>query len=883
MSAPKRPVPPRWADRFLEWYCRPDLLEEIQGDVYELFDQRLEEKGAGTARRAFIWDVLRSFRLSTIRKFTIQFSPDMYKSNFKIAWRNMAKHKMYSSIKIGGFAIGIAACLLIALFILDELNFDKQYPNVERIYRVVGETTEGEYAGKGVDFPAPFAKALLNEFPEFEKAARINPNSLFTGGGNSIRRADAHENTYEEGFTFADQELLDILGIPLLYGDPKHALDEPNTIVISKRIADKYFPNENPAGKFLIVNDNEKEPVKIGGVMAVLPHNSHLGKYDFLITMKGVEFYKGEQENWGASNYHTYVLLKPGVDIPKLEKKMFPAIIEKYAASQFTPSQLEMVKRSARFILQPISEVHLYSGDIGEGSGEGDIRFVWLFGAIAGFILLIAGINFVNLSTARSANRAKEVGLRKTVGSTREYLIGQFLSESLLFSAFSFLLGLILAWVLLPYFNQLAGKNLHLPWLNPWFMPIILLSILLVGVLAGIYPAFYLSSFKPIQVLKGKISKGSKSSNLQSALVVFQFTTSIVMIIGTLVVTRQMNFILNKKLGFEKDQVVILQGAQTLGEKIPTLKKQLQKLPDVKTVTVSDYLPIHGAKRNGNEMWDLHKEKDGNTFGVQVWQVDGDYLQTMGMNLVRGRNFSEAMRSDSQAVIINQALAKKLNVADPLSRTITNGWQKLKVIGVVEDFHFESMRENIEPLCMMLGNSPNMLAIKINSENVQKAMQGISATWKELAPSQPIRYTFLDDSFAQMYDDVKRVGRICSTFALLAIIVACLGLFALSTYLAEQRSKEIGIRKVLGASVSSILAMLLQSFLKLVLIAIVIAAPVAWYLMQEWLKDFAYQYKIRWDVFVLAGLVVGMLAVMTIGFQALRSALSNPLEALQRD
>lgn len=881
MSASKPPRPPRWADHFLEWYCRPELLEEIQGDAYELFDARCAEKGPKLARRAFVWDVLRSFRLSTIRKITIQFSPDMYKSNFKIAWRNMAKHKMYSSIKIGGFAIGIAACLLIALFILDELNYDQFYPQTNRIYRVVGEMTEGEFRGKSLAFPAPFAKALKEEFPEIEKAGRLNANELFTGGGNSIRRVGSQENAYEEGFAYVDQEWLELLQLPWEYGGPNSALKEPNTIVITKRKADKYFPNENPIGKTIILNNDEKKPLKIGGVIRDFPSNSHLN-FDFLITLKGVEFFPYEQSSWNNSNYDTYVLLRPDANIVQLEQKMCEVIFDKYIGANLTAVELEQAKRSARLILQPISAIHLHSTDI-EGEEHGDIRFVWLFGAIAGFILLIAGINFVNLSTARSANRAKEVGLRKTVGSTREYLVGQFLSESLLFSAFSFLLGLILAWLLLPYFNHLAGKSLHLPWLSPSFLPIILLSIFLVGILAGIYPAFYLSSFKPIQVLKGKISKGSKSNNLQSALVIFQFTTSIVMIIGTLVVTRQMNFILNKKLGFEKDQVVILQGAQTLGEKISTLKKQLQKLPAVQTVSVSDYLPIHGAKRNGNEMWDLHKEKNGNTFGVQVWQVDGDYLKTMGMKLTQGRNFSEGMRTDSQAVIINQALAKKLNVADPLSRTITNGWQKLKVIGVVEDFHFESMRENIEPLCMLLGNSPNMLAVKINGEHVQKAMQGISATWKEIAPSQPIRYTFLDDSFAQMYDDVKRVGRICSIFAILAIIVACLGLFALSTYLAEQRSKEIGIRKVLGASVSSILTMLIQSFLKLVLIALVIAAPVAWYLMQEWLKDFAYQYQIRWDVFVLAGVAVSLLAVLTIGFQALRSALSNPLDSLRSE
>jgi putative ABC transport system permease protein len=882
MSAAKPPQPPRWADRFLEWYCRPELLEEIQGDAYELFDVRCAGKGPKTARRAFVWDVLRSFRLSTIRKITIQFSPDMYKSNFKIAWRNLAKHKMYSSIKIGGFAIGIAACLLIALFILDELNYDRHYPETGRIYRVIGEMTEGEFAGKGVDFPAPFAKALKDEFPEFEKVARINPNSLFTGGGNPIRRAESNQNTYEEGFTFADQELLDILQIPMVYGDPKHALDEPNTIVITKRKADKYFPNENPVGKTIIANNNTEKPVKIGGVIADFPPNSHL-QYDFLITMKGVEFYPGEGNNWEASNYHTYVLLRPGTDLAKLEQKLMPIIVDKYLGANLSKAEVEQVKRTGRIYLQAVPDIHLHSADIHDGMSHGDIRFVWLFGAIAAFILLIAVINFINLSTARSANRAKEVGLRKTVGSTRGYLIAQFLSESLLFSAFSFLLGLLLAWVLLPYFIQLSGKSLQLPWFSWWFLPSIAASTILVGLLAGIYPAFYLSSFKPIQVLKGKLSKGSKNSGLRSALVVFQFTTSIVLIIGTLVVTRQMNFILNKKLGFEKEQVLLLQGTQTLGDKLPTLKKQLQQLPAVDAVTVSDYLPINGAKRNGTEMWDAKKEQQGNSFASQIWQIDYDYLHTMGMKIVAGRNFTEGMRSDSQGVIINQALAQKLNFTQPLGERITNGYQKLTILGVVEDFHFESMRENIEGMCLVLGNSPNMVAVKLHSDNLQKAVQDISATWKSIALSQPIRCTFLDDSFAQMYNDVKRIGRICTNFALLAIIVACLGLFALSTYLAEQRSKEIGIRKVLGASVGSILGMLLQNFLKLVLIALVIAAPLAWYLMQEWLKDFAYRYQIRWDVFVLAGVAVSLLAVLTIGFQALRSALSNPLDALRSE
>jgi putative ABC transport system permease protein len=882
MKAPLSPEPPRWADRFLEWYCRPELLEEIQGDAYELFDKRLVANGHKAARRAFVWDVLRSFRLSTIRRITYKFSPDMYKSNFKIAWRSLVKHKMYSAIKIGGFAIGIAACLLIALFIKDELSYDSNYPEANRIYRVVAETTEGEFAGQGVDFPAPFAKALKDEFPEFENVARINPNSLFTGGGNPIRRIDAAQNTYEEGFIFADQELLDILQIKMIYGDRKHALDEPNTIVISERKAQQYFPNENPVGKMLIANDNKDKPVKIGGVMANFPSTSHL-QYDFLIAMKGVEFYNGEQSNWGASNYHTYVLLKPGVDIAKLEKKMFSVIVHKYLASQMSKTELELVERSSRLYLQPIRDIHLHSAEIHDGMRHGDIRFVWLFGAIAGFILLIACINFINLSTARSSNRAKEVGLRKTVGSSRGALIGQFLSESLLFSWFSFVLGVILAWALLPYFNQLSNKTLQFPWLAWWFLPMMVIACLFVGMLAGLYPAFYLSGFNPINVLKGKLSKGSSNANLRSALVVFQFTTSIVLIIGTLIVTRQMNFILHKKLGFDKEQVLLLNGTQILGDNLPAFKNRLQQLPMVQSVAVSDYLPVAESKRNGNEFWEAGKDKEGNSSGTQIWQVDSGYIPTLGMKIVEGRNFSTAMKSDSQGVIINQALAKKLNLAPALGKRITNGGQSYQVIGVVEDFHFESLRENIGGMCLVLGNSSNVVSVKIKGQDMQKAIQQISAIWKNLAPTQPIRTTFLDDSYAKMYADVRRMGYIFSNFAILAIVVACLGLFALSTYLAEQRRKEIGIRKVLGASVGSVMGLLVRNFLVLILISLFIAVPTAWYLMQKWLEDFVYRYHIRGDVFLLAGFSVILIALLTISVQALRSALSNPLDSLRNE
>ncbi len=887
---PSHIPPPKWADRFLEWYCRPELLEEIQGDAYELFNKRFKDNGLKAARRHFVWDVLRSFRLSTIKHFHIKISPDMLKSNFKIAWRNLSKQKMYSIIKIGGFAMGIAACLLIALFIKEEVSYDKYYTNADRIYRIIGVNKAGEYAGKGVDFPAPFAKALRADFPEIELIGRINPNTLFTGGGNPVRRADEVQNRYEEGFTFADQEMLDILQIPMLYGDRTHALDEPNTIVISKSIADKYFPNENPVGKMLIANNNKDKLVKIGGVMQDFPNNSHL-QFDFLLTLKGIDFYPGEQENWNASNYHTYVLLHPGTNVKKLESKMVAFIFDQYIVPQFKKEGMseEAIAESRKSIsleLQPISDIHLHSSAIHDGMSHGDIRFVWLFGAIALFILIIACINFINLSTARSANRAKEVGLRKVVGSFRKHLVGQFLTESILFSLLSFLIGILLAWALLPYFNQLSNKSLVFPWQEWWFVPVMLGAAFIVGILAGVYPAFYLSAFKPINVLKGNLSLGSKNSMMRSSLVVFQFTTSIILIIGTFIISRQMDFILNKKLGFDKEQVLMLQGTQTLGNQILTFKNQLLKLPQVENVTVSDFLPIagEGTKRNGNTFSEEGKANNaGAGVGGQIWKIDADYIQTMGMKLVEGRNFSTTMKTDSQGVIINQTLAKKLHFDKPIGKEITNSFQKFHIIGVVEDFNFESMRENIGGICLILGNSPSITSVKINTTNISKTIQSITSIWKDFAPNQPIRYTFLDESFTKMYADVQRMARIFSSFAVFAIVVACLGLFALASFMAEQRSKEIGIRKVLGASTSGILRLLTQSFLKLVLISIVLAVPLAWYLMHKWLEDFAYRTPISWDVFVLAGLVVVGIAIFTISYQAIRTATGNPVDALRSE
>lgn len=881
-----RPSPPSLALRFFRWYCHPRLADHIEGDLIEVYGQRLKTSGKRNADIRFIIDVLMLFRPSIIKPLQTPGPTnhyDMIKSYFTISWRSMTRQSMYSMIKIGGFGLGIAACLLIGLYIKDEVNYDNQYPNGNRVYRVYVKYDYQGQSGKDVYFPHPFASSLKEDYPEIEMIGRYNNSPLFGAGSNQIKRTDQTDNTYEEGFVYIDQTLLQMLDVPMVYGSLAHCLDQPRTMVITRSKADKYFPGENPVGKNMVVNNDEKNPYTIGGVINDFPSNSHF-QYQFFMSLAQKEFWPGEADSWGATNYPTYVRLRPGTDVQDFETKLLK-VIDKYLLPHWIKEGMtdaNQLAKSVWFKLQPLEEIHLYSEGMPDNASYGDIRFVWLFGAVALFILLIAGINFINLSTARSANRAKEVGLRKTVGSVRGQIMNQFLAESVLYSVFSFILGLALAGVLLPYFNELSGKSLVFPWQDWRIYPLAFGAILVIGILAGIYPAFYLSAFKPADVLKGKVSRGSKNATTRSALVVFQFTTSIGLIIATLVIYQQVNYILNKKVGFDKEQVVLIQGANTLEQQIPAFRNELMSLSQVSSVSVSDYLPIRGTKRNGNGFFREGRSNVDKAVSGQMWIIDPDYLRTLGIKLVDGRNFSLDMASDSAALIINQSMARKLGLDKPVGERIMN-WQTYQVIGVVEDFHFESLRDEIGPLAMRLGSSPNIVSVKIRNGDVTGALAGIEGVWKKFAPHQPIRYTFLDEQYARMYDDVQRMGRIFVSAALLAIIVACLGLFALSAFMVEQRSKEISIRLVLGASMESVFSLLTINFLKLVLVSILLAIPLAWYAMDKWLQNFTYRTALAWWVFVMAGGLALLIAVFTISFQAIRAARLNPVQSLKSE
>jgi len=856
----------------------------VLGDLEEKFYKTLDKHSLFRANVNYWFQTLNYLRPFAMKRRRAKTNATgMLSNNLKVGWRQMTRQKMYSAIKIGGFALGITASLLITLFIIDELSFDTQPVNADRIYRIYFSYQAPEKTWRNVVFPAPFAKTVKQMFPEVELIGRYNDVELFGVGSAQIRPDDRPDNTYEEGITYFDQELLELLEIPLIYGDIKTCLDEKNEIVLTRKKAEKYWPGENPVGKVLIYNNDTQSPLKVGGVIEDFPANSSM-QYEFLISMANREMWKGEADTWDGFNYTTYVRLREDADPKEFEKKL-----KKIAEIYFGPkdnNRQDWLNRSS-YVLQPLKDIHLKSAPLEIWSSlakQGDMRFIWLFGAVAVFIVLIACVNFINLSTAKSASRAKEVGLRKTVGSYRGSIINQFLVESVIYSVISFAIGIVLAWLILPNFNDLTGKSIVFPWTTVWFAPYMIAASIAIGLLAGLYPSFYLSAFKPAEVLKGSFARSNKNALTRSALVVFQFTTSVVLIIATIVIYRQMNHILDAKLGYDKDKVLIIKGTGTLGNEIQSFKEELLNMSTVQSATISDYLPVWGTKRNQNGFnYKKDETTDNINIGAQIWRVDPDFAQTLGINVVEGRFFDRNIASDSDAIVINRQMAEELGLREPIGKVISN-WRKWTVIGVVEDFYFESMRGPIYPLSMVIHNpSTNTMAVKLKTEDIAGTLAAIESTWKKFSPHQPIRTAFLDDSFARMYDDVKRMGNIFTVFATFAIFVACLGLFALSAFTVEQRGKEISIRLVLGASVRSIFRLLTMNFVKLVLISILIAAPAAGYVMNEWLKGFTNQTDLGWDVFVMAGGIAVAIAIGTISYQAIRAGLVKPVNNLRSE
>ncbi|RAV98827.1 ABC transporter permease [Pseudochryseolinea flava] len=813
----------------------------------------------------------------------------MFRNYLTIAFRNLNKHRFFSAINIVGLAIGVAACLIITLFILQELSYDRHFANADRIYRLDAEIKFNGNHHRLAVMPAPTAAAMQSDFPEVEASMHFRQSPW--------KRVKRTTENFKEQFTgYASNGIFKVFSIPLLKGNTANALTEPRTLVISKSMADKYFPNEEALGQTLIVDNQDL--YKITGIFQDLPTNTHF-KLDFILSMEGLE--ESKANNWLSNNFNTYVLLREGNTEEALEAK-FPKFVNTYVGPQikeFLGADVTMEKFSANgdkleYSLTPLLDIHLHSDLTAEMAANSDITYVYLFGAIALFILAIACINFMNLSTARSANRAKEVGVRKALGSLRAHLVRQFLMESIMLSVVSFVIALMLAYVALPGFNILAERNLSIPFSEPVFIATFVVMSLFVGVLAGLYPSLFLSAFRPVNVLKGKLSLGMKSGAVRSSLVVFQFMISIFLVVGTITVQKQLSFIQNTKIGFKKDQVVILHNTELLSSH-DVLKNELLKYPGITNVSASGYIPISGWGRSNTSFWpEGNQPSQDNMVSMEYWHVDHDYVPTLGMQIKVGRNFSKDFLSDSTAIILNEEAVKRFGFKNPIGEklstfAVSNGTiqqdkvDMYTVVGVVENFHFESLKQNITPLCLQLGKSGWSVPIRFSSADTKAVLAHIEKSWKAVAPGQPFEYTFLDDAFGKMYSSEQQLGQIFAVFAGLAIIIACLGLFALTAFTAEQRTKEIGIRKVLGASVGSIVLLLSKEFGKLIIFAFLLAAPLSYLAVGRWLENYQYKTEIGIAVYILAGVSAFAVAWLTMGFQSIKAARGNPVSALRSE
>jgi putative ABC transport system permease protein len=808
----------------------------------------------------------------------------MFKNYFKTAFRTLKKNKGFTIINVLGLALGLCVCMLIVFYVIDEVGYDTYNTKADRIYRVNNDIKFGGKTSQYAVSPAPLAQTFRSDFPEVEQTVR------FRGRGGFKVKKDG-QNVQEDRMVYVDPSVFDVFTLPMIQGDPKTALNEPKNVVINETTALKYFNATNVIGKTLTFNDTIL--YKVAGVIKDIPKQSHFN-FDFLLAMNGLD--ESKENAWLSNNFTTYILLKSGASPQALESKFAP-FVEKYiggqlqAATHMSFRDFEKDGNYFKLNLIALRDIHLRSNVQDELGANGNIQYVYIFSAVALFILLIACVNFMNLSTARSSNRAREVGVRKVLGSPRSSLIAQFLSESVLVTFASTVIAVIGAWLLLPVFNQMADKQLAFTTQTfIWLLPVLLLIVVVIGCLAGSYPAFFLSAFQPIDVLKGKLSTGFKGGKLRSFLVVFQFSISIFLIIGTLVIYHQLKYIQNKDLGYSREQVLIVNNTYVLDKQAKVFKEEIKRLPGVKNATLTGFTPT-GGWRNNTSLFESPTLDTKHAVSTAIWDIDEDYISTLGMKIKYGRNFSAEMKTDSSAVILNESAVKVLGYKDALNKELylpmdnmAKNLKKLHVIGVVKDFNFSSLRDNISSLVFVMNQNTGALSIRVNPANATTVLAQVKDKWHSLSPNQQFTYSFMDEDFENTYRTEQRMGTISIAFTSMAIIIACLGLFGLAAYAAEQRTKEIGIRKVLGANVGIIVGMLSKDFIKLVIVSIVIASPLAWFSMQHWfLSGFAYRDSIKWWIVAVAGGGALAIAFVTISLQSVKAALANPVTSLKNE
>jgi len=799
----------------------------------------------------------------------------MFKNYLKISIRNLLKHKFFSVINIAGLSIGLAACMLIFMYISGEQSFDDYQKNKKRIFRVTMEWQTGSGNIAYALNPPPVAPALKQNYPQVESAARI----LKIGKKMVMRYED--KTFYEDPFLYVDPEIFEILTIPFIRGNPKTALDRPGKIVISERIAEKYFGNANPLGRRLDIDIQiDRLDYEVTGVVKNAPTNTHM-KYDMFIPISVVED-MGWMNDWTWPGAYTYIKLAPNVDVQAFEEQI------RHLSDDYIENESGANIGKYIYSVQPVTDIHLHSQLTFEAEAPGSLLSLYLFSAIGLLILLSAGMNFMNLATARSANRAKEIGIRKVVGAERLQLIQQFLGESLFMSFVSLGIAILLVKILLIIFNSFVGINFILVNLfQPRLLFPIILMALLAGLAAGSYPALFLSAFDPVSVLKGPISSGSRSYITRKILVVGQFTISIILIISTIVLFKQLSFMKGQYLGFDKEQKLVIpfQGWNPLEHNYEMIKNEFSAHPSISEASACSRVPGQGA---GSFMTNLMGEDENKNQMMFYLLCDHDFIPQYNIKMLTGRSFKKEIGTDSSgACIINEAAVKSFGWDSPqeaIGKRLREGLYGLEVeiIGVAKDFHYRSLQIEVEPLIIeMLPQMFSQISLTFYSPSVKEALSWIERRWNELFPGKPFEYFFLDENFDRQYRAEEQTGKIVGALTFLALFVAFLGLFGLSAFTAEQRTKEIGIRKVLGASISGIVALLSKEFIKWVLLANLIAWPIAYYAMDRWLQNFAYRIGIGLWTFLLAGTLALGIALLTVSYHAIRAATTNPVEALR--
>ena len=803
----------------------------------------------------------------------------MFKNYLLVTLRNMRRFKGYTFINIFGLSVGIACCILILLFVRNELDYDRFNIKADRIFRIGLRASLNNNRMDGVVSCAPMAQTLVAEVPEVEAATRI-----WNAGFPVFRYQDKVFS--EERQFFVDSTFFDVFTVEFLTGDPKTALNKPNMIVLTESMAHKYFGDEDPMGK--LINSDNRRDYLVTGVVKDVPANTHF-HYDFLSSLLTYPRVINDN-NWVSNNYHTYIVLKDPQSAGIVEEKI----------NQITRRNAEPVIQAALglswdnfiesgaeyyYYMQKLTDIHLKSQKEFEIEPNGNIGIVYIFSLIALGIFVVACINFINLATARSAIRSKEVAIRKTIGSDKRHMIQQFMTETLLLSAISVIIALVLVQLFLPVFNHLAGKTIHFSLINNIQMiPFFLASILICGIAAGTYPAFYLASFEPVTVLKGEAVGFKRTSFLRSLLVVIQFVISVILIISTIIIFRQMQFTQKKDLGFRRENVVIVEKTDDLGNRLNTFKAELLENPNIVSAANTDNLMGFNF---GNNVYQIAGESGEETYLFWTLRVDEDFARVFDIKVTNGRFFEKDRLADSNSVVLNESAAREMGIADPIGKQIIfpdPSSPRFTIVGVVRDFHFQSLQHPIRPMVLHKFNSQGFgryLSVRVADMNTPTTLKYIEDSWRKSALNQAFEYEFFSDHFANVYLTERKSADILLIFSIIAIMIACLGLFGLAAFTTEQRTKEIGIRKTLGSSVPGIIGLLLETLTRWVIVANLIAWPIAWFIMQKWLQNFVYRTNLQIWIFILAGIVTLITAFLTVSYQSIKAAVSNPVKALR--